>query len=539
MKSLLYLDISNCTLNYFNPEFFTGLVSLSTLDISSNPIKSIEKNIFDPLIHLETLKMSECNLTYIDGLSFQHQSNLKTLDLSGNMLIDIDWTPVFTYLVRLENLDLSKSHVKKLSEDAFNNNHYLRSLNLAENILENFDVASTIGYKLPHLDVLDLSYCHLNRPLSEDAFSNSTKIRELYLNGNTLFASDLLDALSPLYNLQKLSLSNCNLSKLPSTIVKFKKLEVLDISHNPLNDVFVKLLEPLENLEYLNMGYSNLSHISPTTFSKMTSMKRLILSGNDLNSLEAGLFGNLTSLESLELNFCGLRRPFNATVFFNNLTYTDLMELQLAGNPLRVSPTGPLLPKQLSRLQTLDLSNCSLTFLPAEAFYWTRNITHLILSRNYFAHPSDLKFLGMLTKLKYLDLSYNYLPTLSYKDLAQHNDLEKINLVSNPWKCNCSIAEIWDWALFEKKDVSVLVGSQITAEDVKAGKAKRKKLLLCYYDLNIEQPFITNKTVPGRIPFINPARLITASNRTWAKYVRESGCETKAKLNFIESDEKL
>lgn len=536
MKSLLYLDISNCTISHLNAEFFTGLGSLSTLDLSNNPLKFIENHVFAPLEHLESLKMSECNLTHIGERAFQQQMNLKTLDLSGNMLIDIDLTPVLVHLIRLENLDLSNSHVSKVAEDTFNNANYLRVLNLARNELQHFDVASTIGNKLPHLDVLDLSYCNLMEPLSEDAFSNATKIRELYLDGNTLFASDLLVALPPLYKLQKLSLSNCGLSKLPNTFDKIKTLQVLDISHNPLNDVFVSLIEPLENLEYLNMGYSNLSHISVTTFSKMTSMKRLILSGNDLNSLEAGLFSNLTSLESLELNFCGLRRTLNATVFFNNFTYTDLMELQLAGNPLRVSPTGPLLPKQLSRLQTLDLSNCNLTYLPTDAFYWARNITHLYLSRNYFSHPDELKFLTMLNKLKLLDLTHNVLSTLSYKQLDSLRDLEKLKLVGNPWKCNCSIAEIWDWALIKKKDITVLEGSQVTAEDVKAGKEKRKRLLLCYYDLKIEQPLMkSNKTVPGRLPFVNPAKLITATNRTWAKYVRESGCETRIKLDSTDN----
>lgn len=531
IRTLLYLDISNCGLDYLNPQFFSNVTALSTLDLSNNPLRVIDNDVFTPLTSLETLKMNNCNISHIADYAFKSQGNLKSLELSGNFLVTTDWTLVLAHLVRLEYLDLRKSEITQLPEETFNNNTYLRTLILAENQLGDFDVASTIGQKLQQLDTLDLSYCNLNRHLSEDSFANATKIRALYLSGNSLFASDLLYALAPLTGLQKLSLSGCELSRLPDTFHKFKSLQELDISHNPLNDAFVKLLAPLETLEYLNMGYSNLSYIAPTSFSKMTSMRRLILSGNELSNLEAGLFGNLTKLESLELNFCGLRRPLNATLFFNNLTYTDLTELQLAGNPLHVPKTGPLLPKQLSRLQILDLSNCNLTYLPIDAFYWTRNITTLILSGNHFSSPNDLRFLEMLPQLEVLDLRYNNLSTFSRTVISVNPNVEKLKLIGNPWKCDCSVAELWDWAHLEKGNLGILEGSTIAAEHVTVGKDKRKKLLVCNYDTSKQpMPMVVNKTASGRRPFINPQRLLTATNRTWAKYVRESGCEPPQNL---------
>ncbi|KAJ3639851.1 hypothetical protein Zmor_003186 [Zophobas morio] len=524
IKSLLYLDISNCGLKYLNPLFFANITALSTLDLSGNPLGVIDNKVLEPLSSLETLKMNDCNLTYIANYAFVSLENLKNLELSGNMLITTDWSSVLDYLLRLEYLDLRNAGIKHLPEIVFSNNTYLRTLILAENELSDIDVAQTLG-KLQQLDSLDLSFCNLTLPLSEDSFINATKIRSLYLSGNSLFASDLLVALAPLSNLEKLSLSNCGLTRLPDTFRNFKSLQELDISHNPLNDAFVKLLTPLDKLEYLNMGYSNLSYIAPTSFLKMTNMKRLVLTGNDLYSLEAGVFGNLTKLESLELNFCGLRRPINATLFFNNLTYTDLKELQLAGNPLQFSKSGPLLPKQLSRLEKLDLSNCDLIFLPPDAFYWTRNITTLILSGNHFSTPDNLQFLELLPKLKVLDLRYNNLSRFSPKYVLENPDVEKLKLVGNPWKCDCTVAELWDWANLEKGGLGILEGATLSPEHVTAGKTKRKNLLICSYDTKLPLPVITNKTVPGRRPFIKSQRVLTSTNRTWAKYVRESGCE--------------
>lgn len=518
------MDISNCSLEFLNDHFFENISALTTLDLSENPLNILDTRAFEKLTSLETLKMNHCNLSAIGEDTFVAQLNLKILELEGNKFVpEMNWEGVLAKLPLLENFDLRNSHVNQLSETMLSNNHYLRVLVLAENNLTGVDVGLPLR-TLSNLESLDLSYCNLTVPLSEDTFSNVTKIRSLYLSGNTLFASDLLVALSPLTNLQKLSLSNCGLRRLPDTFHKFKSLQELDISHNPLNDAFVKLLSPLETLEYLNMGYSNLSHIAPHSFSKMTSMRRLILSGNDLNNLEAGLFGNLTRLESLELNFCGLRRPLNATLFFNNFTYTDLTELQLAGNPLRVSKTGPLFPKQLSRLQTLDLSNCNLTFLPPDAFFWTRNITTLILSGNHFSSPNDFHFLELLPKLEVLDLTYNNLSTFSPREIEFNPQVTKLKLIGNPWRCDCSVANLWDWAHMEKGDLSILEGSTIGAADVTVGKYKRKRLLVCNYDDKVGLPLVMNKTATGRKPF-RSQRTILASNRTWAKYVRESGCE--------------
>lgn len=526
INSLFYLDLSNCSLSKLNQDFFANTTHLSTLDLSENPFVEIHENVFKPLGSLETLKMNHCNLTHIGDDVFVSLSVLKHLELEGNNFKEVNWEIILNKLHLLQTIDLRRSQINHLPETMFHYNLYLTVILVSNNDLAGLNIGLLVA-TLQNLETLDLSDCNLTLPLSEDAFAKSTKIRNLYLSGNKLFASDLLLVLSPLTDLEKLSLSNCGLSRLPDTFGNFKSLQELDISHNPLDDAFVKLLAPLETLEYLNMGYSNLSYIHPESFAKMTSMKRLVLSGNDLDGLAAGLFANLAHLESLELNFCGLVRPLNATVFFNNFTYTDLTELYLSGNPLHVSKTGTLLPKQLSRLRILDLSNCNLKFLPKEAFHYTRNITTLILSGNHFASPSNLEFLALLPQLHVLDVRFNDLTTITPNEFALNPDIEKLKLVGNPWKCSCNIANMWDWVQLEKRNLEVLEGATVTQGDVSVGKVKRKQLLLCHFDRSSEPPIslAANKIVSGRRPFLNPSRNHTAFNRTWAKYVRESGCE--------------
>ncbi|XP_041975064.1 insulin-like growth factor-binding protein complex acid labile subunit [Aricia agestis] len=531
-STLQYLDISSCNISVINSQFFENITSITTLDLSSNPLVKLEEGIFDVLTSLETLKLNDCKLTRISENAFSTLINLKNLELAGNFLSSTNWPELLGTLTRLEYLNLRKSNLTSLSEDTFTNCTNLVSLILAENELPEMDVAATLGNSVEHLELLDLSNCKIRGPLSGEAFANATRLKVLYLSGNPLFAQDLKEALAPLPKLERLFISNCGLRNLPDNFNVFENLIELDISHNPLVNVFTRLLAPLDQLEYLNMGYSNLSYIGPDTFAHMTGLKKLVLSGNDLLSLEAGLFGNLTQLTSLELEFCGLKRPENSNAFFKNLTYTNLREIKLGGNPLIIPSTGPLFPKQLSQVTVLDLSNCNISSLNPDAFANTENLTDLNLAGNHIkSEEGSLTFLEILSHLEKINLSNNNLTTIDPQLFAHNPRLHSLNLLGNPFICDCKIAEMWDWANMIKGDLNVLVGAKSAEKDIVVKGNKRKRNLHCRYnEAQLKNVTLTaNKTVPGRRPFVKPRELIYA-NRTWAKYVRESGCEPVVKI---------
>lgn len=530
--TLQFLDISNCNISVISQQFFNNITSLTTLDLSKNPLRTLESGVFDTLTSLETLKLNDCKLSSLAENVFSALVNLKNLELAGNYLMNTNWPEVLGTLSRLEYLNLRKSGLVSLSEDTFSNCTNLVSLILAENELRDMDVAATLGSSVNHLELLDLSNCKIKGPIAGDAFANSSRLRSLYLSGNPLFAPDLQEALAPLPKLEKLFLSNCGLRNLPDTFNVFENLLELDISHNPLVNVFTGLLAPLEKIEYLNMGYSNLSYVGPDTFAHMSSLKRLVLSGNDLLSLEAGLFGNLTQLTTLELELCGLKRPLNANAFFKNLTYTDLREIRLGGNPLVIPNAGPLFPKQLSQVTVLDLSNCNITSLNPDAFKNTENLTELNLAGNRLkSGDGSLAFLEILQMLEKINLSNNNLTTIDPQIFVNNPRLHSINLIGNPFVCDCKIAEMWDWANMIKGDLDVLAGAKSAEKDIVVKGNKKKKNLYCRYnEAQLKNlTLTTNKTVPGRRPFVKP-RELTYANRTWAKYVRESGCEPVVKI---------
>ncbi|CAH1406343.1 unnamed protein product [Nezara viridula] len=517
-ESLLNLDLSNCSLQKIGPTFFTDTKSLSSVDLSGNPLGSIPSGVFNPLTSLQHLKLNRCNLSYIASDAFDVLENLKVLELAHNSFTTVEWVVLFGKLPRLEFLDLRRSGIKNLPDDVFQNNTWMRSLIMAENELSDLDVATTLGQNLKHLDFLDLSNCNLVGPLSEDAFAVATNLRTLILSDNSMSANDLAVALKPLTNLQKLSLRNCSLTRLPpDTFHRFTSLQELDISRNPLNNAFTSLLRPLSTLIHLDMGYSNLAKVSKNTFSLMTSLKTLILSGNSLKSLESGLFKNLTDLKTLELNNCGLSR-LNETVF-QDVFYPDLEELLLAGNPLDVPQQDSIIPTQLNRLKTLDLSRCNISYLPIETFKSFGNITDLRLAGNRLMNTNNntLAFLHYLPNLEKLDLAFNNITMVFPQTFRFNTELKTLKLVGNPWKCGCHISDMWEWAQVVKGDIGVLVGAITSSDTVMRVNPKRKNILLCHFD---------SRTAPVKARKWSRREFANNVNHSWARYVKESACDS-------------
>lgn len=512
-KSLHNLDLRTCGIRNLNHDFFKNTTSLNTLDLSHNPLDKIDSGTFDYVIFLQNLKLSNCSLTAISSDAFKLQENLQQLELDENNLRSVDWTAVLKPLVRLERLNLRKTGITSLPGDAFDQNLYLRELILADNEIHHLDVVTTLGHNLHSLRFLDLSNCNLQDRLSEEAFRNASNLRILNLSGNPMFASDLNPVLSHLPKLDKLSLSNCSLRRLPESFDSLQELQDLDISNNPLSDAFVSLLNPLKSLEYLDMSYCNLGYVSNKTFTQMTSLKKLKMSGNILHTLEEGLFTNLSRLETLELENCGLMHPLDPKVF-GDRNYTNIIELKLRGNPLPAE--GPLLPQQLSGIESIDLSHCNISYLEKNVFSHTPHIKSLNLANNKLTSGDNLSFLSTLRSLERLDLSNNKLTAINPSLFDSNGKINSLNLMNNPFACTCTIADMWVWALQKKGNLDVLVGSQQT--EFTSTSAKRRKSLSCSYDPE------TYRSLNAQSSRKNDP----SPKRTWAKYVRESMCPAQS-----------
>ncbi|MDF2850778.1 MAG: small GTP-binding protein [Sphingobacterium multivorum] len=193
---------------------------------------------------------------------------LKYLDLFGNSISIIpDW---FYEFKNLENLSLKSNSFKQLPIIIFTIEN-LNSLNLSENQINK--ITDHYFSSLMCIEKVDLSYNNISF-ISNDRISYS-KCRNLNLKGNKL-------------------------ESFPIPIRDCHNLEKLDLSENSISEIDDDIFENLENLVELNLSFNNLTYL-PTSIGKLKKLKRLILSGNKINHLPKE-FENLVSLEYLDFD---------------------------------------------------------------------------------------------------------------------------------------------------------------------------------------------------------------------------------------------
>ncbi|XP_071129219.1 protein flightless-1 homolog isoform X5 [Mytilus edulis] len=202
---------------------------------------------------------------------------------------------------------------------------------------------------------------------------------------------------------------------IPGKIFDLEDLQVVDLSHNKLEDV-PPLLENAKNCIVLNLAHNNISMIPNQLFINLTDLIFVDLSDNDLETLPPQM-RRLTNLQTLILNnnpliHAQLRQlpaltsletlqMRNTQRTLNNFplgvdTLTNLQDIDLSGNDL---PRVPETLYKLSPLKRLNLSNNQITELSLVIDTWV-NLETLNLSRNKLtALPSSLHKLVALKKL--------------------------------------------------------------------------------------------------------------------------------------------
>lgn len=259
---------------------------LQTLDLSSNQINEIEINAFAGLESLEFLALTDNQLVSLDENVFRHLRNLLSIRLDSNKLQVIE-EKLFESSVNLTEIRVDSNEVAIIKGDAFGKLQRLKYLYLGSNRLLSINIQATklerlwIPYnKLSHLDVnrhLKLLYAPYNQ------------LQSININGN----AELLE----IKLRQNLIADISNFSSLV-------KLEVLDISYNPLNSLNISSFARMPELAKLNLEFTNVSAESLTygTFSHNPNLTQLDLSYNKLGLIDFSIFPTLMQLTHLKID---------------------------------------------------------------------------------------------------------------------------------------------------------------------------------------------------------------------------------------------
>ncbi|PRP89419.1 putative leucine-rich repeat receptor-like protein kinase [Planoprotostelium fungivorum] len=340
-----------------------------------------------------------CRGSYISSISLSNNNLNGTLDGS--------WASSFT---NLTSLDVSLNDLGGRLPDGLSTLSSLSYLNVSFNQFYGVIPNLTQSYNLTSFDA----------------------------GGNELNGS--LDAFLMLLpsSVQSLLLSSNGISgSISSRILRLSNIQIIDLSQNQLSGSVVDL-SALLHLRVLKLSYNSISSLGPIYNESLTSLhldwNRLLVPlssfthyGNlqTLHVSNCGLTGSmdglqqLTSLRSLDVSLNRLSGYLPNFSGVEGLTYLNVSETYVRGYLNSLSSNSNLL--------TLDAFRCSLTgsLLPLQNLSL---IQHLDLGHNLMKGILP-EFLGNLSSLVYISLSYNNFQGPISSSLLQHLDLSG-NLLS-------------------------------------------------------------------------------------------------------------
>ncbi|XP_029437703.1 leucine-rich repeat and immunoglobulin-like domain-containing nogo receptor-interacting protein 4 [Rhinatrema bivittatum] len=289
------LDLSQNRLRRLSRIMFGHPRALRELDLSQNLIARIEPGTFSLLSELRSLRLARNQLKTVAPGTFAGLQALLELDISHNgiaLLLEHS----LQELTALRSLDAGHNQLLFLAPEALGGLRELQWLSLEQSSLA--AVPSAALARLPQLQELRLGGLNA-RALRPGSFPALPALRLLELDWWPALAWLEPGSLQGL-NLSSLSLTRCNLTRLPwAALEPLRHLQRLDVSHNPLAELSAPppLLPLCGSLRQLHLAGCRLQALPEGALRGLARLQLLNVSGNRLQTLdEAALPAALRSL---------------------------------------------------------------------------------------------------------------------------------------------------------------------------------------------------------------------------------------------------
>ncbi|KAL6320624.1 hypothetical protein AAG906_008624 [Vitis piasezkii] len=218
--------------------------------------------------------------------------------------------------------------------------------------------------------------------------------------------------------------------KISSSLLDLKHLQYLDLSCNDFGGLNIpKFLGSLSNLRYLNLSTAGFGGVIPHQLGNLSKLHYLDVGNSyyaSLNAEHLEWISGLTFLEFLDMTNVNLGKASNWLQVMNK--FHSLSVLRLSGCELNT--IDPLPHVNSSSLVILDLSNNYLISISFDQFANLNSLVTLNLASNNIHGPIPSGLRNM-TSLRFLDLSYNNFASPIPDWLFHITSLEHLNIESN------------------------------------------------------------------------------------------------------------
>lgn len=378
------------------------------------------RNQFENLEHLEQLILINNNFWSLPQGILCNFNHLKQLSLSSNHILDVANVGLKTDLckeINVDEIDMSSNFIASIGPETFGQISKVKKIQMANNLLS---VLSGDSFqKLPELRDIDLANNQLSE-LPPRIFQSNALLENLSLQNNSLriISQDIFKGLD---HLRYLNLSHNSLTS-SAALSSLTQIEILDISHNRLTELDVKLFSKFSALRELFLG-NNLIHTIQMDSSKLgINLQVVDLSYNKLSYL-GKIFEEASKLKVLKVDN-NMIQDLESFV----LTCESLIEVSLHQNQLI---TVPKFLKECKQLQALDLSYNKIGSLSSSAFSGIRNLINLNLGGNQIATVSNKTFANISSELKTLNLANNRIENIERLAFVGLTKLSNLRLDGN------------------------------------------------------------------------------------------------------------
>lgn len=255
--------------------------------------------------------------------------------------------------------------------------------------------------------------------------------------------------------IERLNLTNCNLTRIPPGIRRCKQLNALNLEDNEIRHI-PRWIAELDSLEEINLNFNKL-RLNRSDIRHLSKVKQIIIGGNGIKKLPNNI-GRLhcesmnlakNKLHSLPKSFAQLNQ-MKSLIFYENefeeipevlAGFKDLKHLDFYKNQISKIPD---FMGNMENLQQLFLSFNNIETIPDTL----HNLKRL---KYFYIHHNELHFLPeWITEMDSIErfgVGFNHL--LDLPDLSKMKSLKDFD-------CEHNLLERFPWKLLEKPDMEMI-----------------------------------------------------------------------------------